>query len=166
MDGGNRVRWPSFDRNVYVWGTPPRGDDWVARVLMPEQKVEDTSLESIYFSRSGEYYYRPKPGNQAIFRTADQTEVNTPAMSTISSFELLGWSPAQNVLWMRVALRSQPSPLTRTNVLFDLDNDTITNVGRDVVGWAGEGRLLRQSDDGPEVVSIADAAEQAKAQAK
>ena len=165
MTTGNQVAWPAFDRNIYVWTTPAIGGAWVTRVQMPEQRLEKTTFKCIDFSGSGQYYscpdgFGPRGG---LYRSADQSEVSTPAMASIMAYKALRWAPRGNLIWMRASLRSQPSgSFYSTDVLLDLDADTLTDVGRGIVGWAGEGRLLRQGEDGPEVVDVADVARPVK----
>jgi hypothetical protein len=155
--GFSRLRPPTWPAFGSVPGCFPGNPESTTRVLMPGERLESTELNGIYFSPTGTYYYRPiaDAGPEGIFRTTDQSEVNAPGLAELSPFEPLGWNQEKDILWIRVNQRRQPGgPIAPRDVLYDVGKDAATELGQDIVGWAGGSTVMRQGTDGPAVDAV------------
>ncbi|MGB2716774.1 MAG: hypothetical protein WBC51_21510, partial [Vicinamibacterales bacterium] len=67
---GLYLTWANFDDSIYIWDTATAGKPTVNRYDPAANRLEPTQYHSVYFSRSGAYYYKPEgvAGRPGLYR--------------------------------------------------------------------------------------------------
>lgn len=148
---GLYVSWAMFDDSVYIWDVAPQEGTKVYRYDLANGSHQATSYHSIYFSPSGEYYYKPDGvrGRPGIFLRATNRDVTgaSAVFSDIVAYTPEGWAPDADLLMMTARKRDR----SVVRLLYNADTDTALEVERkSVLTWgANSGQLLVETTSGP-----------------
>lgn len=139
-DLGNYVSWAEFDDNLYIWETPEHGPERVMRFDPSRGVVEPTSHHSIYFSPSGDYYFKPVGvfGREDVYwRESNQSLTRVSrTFANLSGLAPQWWAPDRDILM----LTAETTDGTQVRLLYDPAMDSAVRVPLDsVVGWGRTG---------------------------
>lgn len=141
---GNHVVWARFDDSLYIWDVGAPGRATVTRYDPNIGTSESVSYHSIYFSPSGEYYFKPDgvAGLPGVFSRSGNVElaVQSRVLAGLAAFEPKVWAPDRDVLMLEGRRRSDHAIVY---LLYDPAVDSAVEIQRDgVVGWGRNSREL------------------------
>lgn len=141
---GNYVRWADFDGSVYIWDTMPPKTAHVLRYRY-DGALEATPYHSIYFSATGDYYYKPEAvlGRPEIYlrQTNQGLTATSTAFADVTAFEPTAWAPKGDALLMRIRRRGEPQVVSAVYEP-SVNAMTVLRDAPEILGWGSDAQTL------------------------